>query len=40
MSDEFVKLICEFAFLLIKESKPIDENFSKIVDREFWNLLA
>lgn len=35
-----LSMMTEVALRLVKESKPLDQTFSKIVDREFWNLLA
>ena len=32
-------LISEVALKLVKNSKSLDSDFSKIVDKEFWNLL-
>jgi hypothetical protein len=39
-SSNFFELMSEIAIKLVKESKPLDEEFSKIVDKEFWNLLS
>jgi len=32
-------LISEVATRLVKESKPLDGDFARTVDKEFWNLL-
>lgn len=32
-------LLTEVATRLIQESKPLDRDFARVVDREFWNLL-
>lgn len=32
-------LLTEVATRLIEESKPLDRDFAKVVDKEFWNLL-
>jgi hypothetical protein len=32
-------LLSEVAVRLVKDSKPLDSDFSSVVDKEFWNLL-
>ena len=32
-------LLSEVAARLVRESKPLDNEFAQIVDKEFWNLL-
>lgn len=32
-------LLSDVAFRLVKDSKPLDSDFSQVVDQEFWNLL-
>lgn len=38
-SQEFFSLVAEVAGRLIRESKPLDPDFSSVVTKEFWNLL-
>lgn len=36
----FFELMSDVALRLVRDSKPLDAEFSKIVDKEFWNLLS
>ena len=38
MEDRTRQVIAEFADKLIKESKPLPPEFSKTVDKHFWEL--
>lgn len=39
-SDAVYELMTKVALRLVRESKPLERDFSAVVDREFWNLLA
>lgn len=36
---EVFTLMTEVATRIIEESRPLDREFAKVVDKEFWNLL-
>ena len=38
-SSDLFSMISEVASRLLMDSKPLDTDFSQVVDKEFWNLL-